>query len=74
MIFLSYGCQFPPLTDHLFNLRFAAKELERNAKRCEKQEKDEKNKLTAALKVRGMSKKSLLAEMNTFCFRKGTEK
>jgi len=38
------------LDNHLFNLRFAAKELERNAKRCEKQEKDEKNKLTAALK------------------------
>jgi len=38
------------LDNHLFNLRFAAKELDRSAKRCEKQEKDEKNKLTAALK------------------------
>lgn len=37
--------------DHLFNLRFAAKELARNAKKCDKQEKEEKNKLTAALKV-----------------------
>ncbi|KAI6178559.1 hypothetical protein M3Y98_00513800 [Aphelenchoides besseyi] len=36
--------------DHLFNLKFAAKELSRNAKRCEKQEKEEKDKLTAALK------------------------
>lgn len=38
-------------SDHLFNLRFAAKELSRNAKKCEKQEKEEKNKLTLALKV-----------------------
>jgi len=38
------------LDNHLFNLRFAAKELDRSAKRCEKQEKDEKNKLTMALK------------------------
>lgn len=29
---------------HLFNLKFAAKELERNSKRCEKQEKTEKLK------------------------------
>lgn len=29
---------------HLFNLRFAAKELERNAKKCEKDEKTEKTK------------------------------
>jgi len=38
------------LDNHLFNLRFAAKELHRNAKKCEKQEQEEKNKLTAALK------------------------
>jgi len=38
------------LDNHLFNLRFAAKELGRNAKKCEKQEKEEKNKLTTALK------------------------
>ena len=31
--------------EHLFNLKFAAKDLERNAKKCEKTEKDEKNKL-----------------------------
>jgi hypothetical protein len=40
-----------PILDHLFNLRFAAKELHRNAKKCEKDEQAEKNKLTAALKV-----------------------
>uniref|UniRef100_A0A0K0DSS6 MTS domain-containing protein n=1 Tax=Strongyloides stercoralis TaxID=6248 RepID=A0A0K0DSS6_STRER len=38
------------LDNHLFNLRFAAKELVRNSKKCEKEEKDEKNKLVAALK------------------------
>jgi len=31
--------------DHLFNLKFAAKELQRNAKKCEKDEKAEKTKL-----------------------------
>jgi charged multivesicular body protein 1 len=30
--------------EHLFNLKFAAKDLERNAKKCEKSEKEEKNK------------------------------
>ncbi|GFT22522.1 hypothetical protein NPIL_175031 [Nephila pilipes] len=30
---------------HLFNLKFAAKEMERNSKRCEKEEKAEKVKL-----------------------------
>lgn len=29
---------------HLFNLKFAAKELERNSKKCDKQEKLEKAK------------------------------
>nr|CAD2166570.1 unnamed protein product [Meloidogyne enterolobii] len=38
------------LDNHLFNLRFAAKELSRNAKKCEKMEKEEKLKLTNALK------------------------
>ncbi|KAH8021142.1 hypothetical protein HPB51_012537 [Rhipicephalus microplus] len=33
---------------HLFNLKFAAKELERNAKKCEKEEKVEKTKLKKA--------------------------
>ncbi|MCI4379828.1 hypothetical protein PGIGA_G00232860 [Pangasianodon gigas] len=30
---------------HLFNLKFAAKELERNAKKCDKDEKAEKAKV-----------------------------
>jgi len=38
------------LDNHLFNLRFASKELARNSKKCEKQEKEEKLKLTNALK------------------------
>jgi len=37
------------LDKHLFNLRFAAKELQRNAKKCEKDEKTEKNKLKLAI-------------------------
>lgn len=31
--------------EHLFQLKFAAKEMERNSKRCEKEEKAEKMKL-----------------------------
>jgi len=31
--------------EELFNLKFAAKDLERNAKKSEKAEKEEKNKL-----------------------------
>lgn len=30
---------------HLFNLKFAAKELNRNAKKCDKEEKAEKAKI-----------------------------
>ena len=33
------------LPEHLFNLKFAAKDLERNAKKSEKAEKEEKVKL-----------------------------
>lgn len=32
-------------SEHLFNLKFASKDLERNAKKCEKSEKEEKVKL-----------------------------
>lgn len=39
------------LLDHLFNLKFASKELQRNSKKCEKEEKAEKTKLTNAIKV-----------------------
>ncbi|KAF0038198.1 hypothetical protein F2P81_008682 [Scophthalmus maximus] len=33
------------IDEHLFNLKFAAKNLERNAKKCDKEEKTEKNKV-----------------------------
>lgn len=32
-------------SENLFNLKFAAKELERSAKKCEKDDKTEKSKL-----------------------------
>eukprot|EP00118_Oscarella_pearsei_P012593 m.93850 g.93850 ORF g.93850 m.93850 type:complete len:78 (+) comp36803_c0_seq15:807-1040(+) len=34
---------------HLFNLKFAAKQLDRNAKKCDKEEKAEKVKLKRAI-------------------------
>uniref|UniRef100_A0A8D8TZJ5 Charged multivesicular body protein 1b n=1 Tax=Cacopsylla melanoneura TaxID=428564 RepID=A0A8D8TZJ5_9HEMI len=37
------------MENHLFNLKFAAKELERNSKRCEKEEKTEKLKIKKAI-------------------------
>lgn len=37
------------MENHLFNLKFAVKELERNAKRCEKEEKAEKAKTKKAI-------------------------
>ncbi|KAK2169290.1 hypothetical protein LSH36_11g02057 [Paralvinella palmiformis] len=39
---------------HLFNLKFAAKDLERNAKKSEKSEKEEKNKLKKAIQKGNM--------------------
>ena len=44
---MSYG----EFLDHLFELKFAAKQLERSAANSEKQESVEKNKLTQAIKV-----------------------
>lgn len=41
-----YWCFF---ADHLFNLKFAAKELDRNSKKCEKEEKMEKLKAKKAI-------------------------
>jgi len=35
--------------DHLFNLKFAVKEFERNSKKCEKEEKAERAKLKKAI-------------------------
>ena len=39
---------------HLFNLKFAAKELERNSKKCDKEEKAEKAKLKKAIEKGNM--------------------
>ncbi|KAJ0004363.1 hypothetical protein NQD34_010577 [Periophthalmus magnuspinnatus] len=39
----------PKMEQHLFNLKFAAKELQRNAKKCEKEEKAEKSKVKKAI-------------------------
>lgn len=37
------------VTEHLFNLKFAVKDLERQSKKCEKQEKQEKAKAKKAI-------------------------
>ena len=39
---------------HLFNLKFAAKELERSSKKCDKEEKAEKLKLKKAIEKGNM--------------------
>ena len=39
---------------HLFNLKFASKDLERNAKKCDKEEKAEKLKLKKAIEKGNM--------------------
>lgn len=38
-----------PLSEHLFNLKFAVKDLERSAKKCEKEEKLETAKVKKAI-------------------------
>lgn len=50
------------LDKHLFNLKFAAKDLERQAKRCEKSEKDEKVKLKKAIQKGNMEGAKIHAE------------
>ncbi|KFM61159.1 Charged multivesicular body protein 1b, partial [Stegodyphus mimosarum] len=47
---------------HLFNLKFAAKEMERNSKRCEKEEKAEKAKLKKAIQKNNMEGARIHAE------------
>lgn len=42
------------MVDHLFNLKFAVKELERNSKKCEKEEKAEKLKTKKAIQKGNM--------------------
>ncbi|XP_026461111.1 charged multivesicular body protein 1b-like [Ctenocephalides felis] len=47
---------------HLFNLKFAVKELERNSKRCEKEEKVEKAKTKKAIQKGNMEGARIHAE------------
>jgi len=47
---------------HLFNLKFAAKDLERNAKKSEKQEREEKSKLKKAIAKGNMEGARIHAE------------
>lgn len=47
---------------HLFNLKFAAKDLERNAKKCEKTEREEKGKLKKAIQKGNMEGAKIHAE------------
>jgi charged multivesicular body protein 1 len=47
---------------HLFNLKFAAKGLERNAKKCDKEEKAEKLKLKQAIQKGNMEGAKIHAE------------
>lgn len=47
---------------HLFNLKFAAKEMERNSKKCEKEEKAEKLKLKRAIQKNNMEGARIHAE------------
>ncbi|XP_078001403.1 charged multivesicular body protein 1B2-like [Glandiceps talaboti] len=47
---------------HLFNLKFAAKDLERQAKKCEKEEKTEKTKLKKAIQKGNMEGAKIHAE------------
>lgn len=48
--------------EHLFNLKFAVKELERNSKKCEKQEKLEKAKTKKAIQKGNMDVARIHAE------------
>ncbi|KAI8519564.1 Charged multivesicular body protein 1b [Branchiostoma belcheri] len=47
---------------HLFNLKFAAKDLQRNAKKCDEMEKEEKNKLKKAIQKNNMEGARIHAE------------
>ena len=55
--------------EHLFNLKFAAKDLERNAKKSEKQDKEEKEKLkkVGILNSCGVCAHSFMEEQKRKC-------
>uniref|UniRef100_A0A4W6FJR1 Charged multivesicular body protein 1B n=1 Tax=Lates calcarifer TaxID=8187 RepID=A0A4W6FJR1_LATCA len=49
-------------TKHLFNLKFAAKDLQRNSKKCDKEEKVEKAKVKKAIQKGNMEVARIHAE------------
>ena len=49
---------------HLFNLKFAAKELERSSKKCDKEEKAEKLKLKKAIEKGNMEVRGRKTNIN----------
>lgn len=57
---INYNSSLLSFLDHLFNLKFAVKELERNSKKCEKEEKAEKLKTKKAIQKGNM-------EVNDLC-------
>ncbi len=48
-IIIKLKLNFSIFSEHLFNLKFAAKELDRNSRKCEKDEKVEKLKCKKAI-------------------------
>ncbi|XP_063059961.1 charged multivesicular body protein 1b-like [Engraulis encrasicolus] len=52
----------PNLDKHLFNLKFAAKDLQRNSKKCDKEEKVEKSKVKKAIAKGNMEVARIHAE------------
>lgn len=57
-----YNLCFSTITEHLFNLKFAVKELERNSKKCDKEEKLEKVKAKKAIQKGNMDVARIHAE------------
>uniref|UniRef100_A0AAY5EAD0 Charged multivesicular body protein 1B n=1 Tax=Electrophorus electricus TaxID=8005 RepID=A0AAY5EAD0_ELEEL len=52
----------PNMEQHLFNLKFAAKELQRSSKKCDKEEKAEKAKVKKAIQKGNMEVARIHAE------------
>ncbi|XP_057592969.1 charged multivesicular body protein 1B2-like [Hippopotamus amphibius kiboko] len=63
---LSDEVELPVLYKHLFNLKFAAKELNRNAKKCDKEEKAEKAKIEKAIQ-KGNTEVARIHAENAIC-------
>uniref|UniRef100_A0A8C9DUL7 Charged multivesicular body protein 1b n=1 Tax=Prolemur simus TaxID=1328070 RepID=A0A8C9DUL7_PROSS len=59
-------CECLPSLKHLFNLKFAAKEFNRNAKKCDKEEKAEKTKIKKAIQ-KGNTEVARIHAENAIC-------